>query len=418
MRKTLSLVLMLIVLMSSVAFASTTTLNFLEVMTSPERTALLKDMIAEYEAMNPGIKVNLISPPYEQSDQKATLMLNTNQPLDIIEVRDYTIKQFVNNKKLTDLSEYYAQWSDANTLTAVATAAAKTVDDTYYIVPQSIFIKALFVRTDILAANGIDRVPETLEELVEISAKITNPAKNQYGFAWRGKSGELKFSDLFAVPYVEEFKYDDHEYVYSEEKTYFLDPGFKEGMELYLRLFKEGSPQDGINWGFNEQINGFVSGTTPFLIQDPDAIPLINNLLGPDQYDVITIPLSPYGFNYIDYGFVGLGIPSYSKNKEQAWDFIKWISSPEKNGIYNQGYGPLPVHTTTFETSEHFRGKHYVAYNYEMNNPDVFIFKTYPLASEKWPGWSKIHETDMQTVLLGKMSLDEALQKWEDYWRK
>ena len=115
MKKSFALLIALVMLVSVSVCASATTLNFLEVMTSPERTALLKGMIAEYEAMNPGVKINLISPPYEQSDQKATLMLNTNQALDVIEVRDYTIKQFVNNKKLTDLTELYKDWSDQST---------------------------------------------------------------------------------------------------------------------------------------------------------------------------------------------------------------------------------------------------------------------------------------------------------------
>lgn len=416
MKKTFVALFILVVLVSSSVCANATTLNFLEVMTSPERTALLKGMIAEYEALNPGIKINLISPPYEQSDQKATLMLNTMQPLDVIEVRDYTVKQFVNNNKLTNLTQYFDDWSDADTLTGVAAIAARTVNDTPYLVPQSIFIKALFVRKDILEANGIDYTPETLEQLVEISKKITNPAKNQYGFAWRGKSFEIKFSDLFGSPYVQDFKNAKH--IYSEEGTFFLDPGYKEGMELYVTLFKEGAPKDAINWGFNEQINGFVSGTTPFLIQDPDAIPLIDKLLGPDKYEVVTLPVGPHGFTYIDYGFCGLGIPSYSKNKQEAWDFIKWMSSPEKNGYFNQHYGPLPAHTTTFTTNEHFQGRHYVAFNQEMNDPEKFAFITYDLASEKWPGWAKIHETDLQSVLLGKMKLDDALQKWADYWEK
>ncbi len=417
MKKCVSLLLALVMIMALAIYANAaTTLNYLEVLTSPERTALLKETIAEYEARNPGIKINLISPPYEQADQKATLMLNTNQALDIIEIRDYTVKQFVNNKRLTDLTEHFRDWQDAKTLTAVAKTAARTVDNIPYLVPQCIFIKALFVRTDVLAANGIDYAPKTFSELVEISRQITDPSKNQYGFAWRGKSAEIKFADLFASAYVRDMV--DAEFIYSEEESFFTNPGWKVGMETYLALFEDGVPKDGINWGFNEQINGFVSGATPFLIQDPDAIPLIDKLLGPDKYEVVPTPVGPFGVTFLDYGFSGLGIPSYSKNKEQAWDFIQWMSSPEKNGYFNEHYGPLPIHTTTFDTNKHFQGKHYVAYNYEMNNPDKFIFKTYPLASEKWPGWSKIHETDMQSVLLGKMKLDDALQKWDDYWHK
>ena len=75
-------------------------LNFLEVLTSPGRTQLIRDLIAEYEALNPEVRINLISPPYEQADNRLTLALNAEEPLDIVEVRDYTIKQFVNNGRL------------------------------------------------------------------------------------------------------------------------------------------------------------------------------------------------------------------------------------------------------------------------------------------------------------------------------
>ena len=110
-------------------------------------------------------------------------------------IRDYTVKQFVNNKRLTDLTEHFRDWQDAKTLTAVAKTAARTVDNIPYLVPQCIFIKALFVRTDVLAANGIDYAPKTFSELVEISRQITDPSKNQYGFAWRVNL-RIKFADL------------------------------------------------------------------------------------------------------------------------------------------------------------------------------------------------------------------------------
>jgi len=208
----------------------------------------------------------------------------------------------------------------------------------------------------------------------------------------------------------------DSEYIYSEKKTFFTDPEYKLGMKVYIDLFKKGSPKDSINWGYNEQINGFVSGITPFLYQDPDAIPFINQMLGEDKYSVVPAPVGPFGFTVLDYGFTGLGIPSYSEYKEEAWKFISWMCSPEKNGYFNEHYGALPIHTVTFEENEHFRGPHYWAFNYEMGNPDKYLFKLYPLDSEKWPGWSQIHETDMQGLLLGNRDLDEVLTKWDKYW--
>ncbi len=51
-----------------------------------------------------------------------------------------------------------------------------------------------------------------------------------------------------------------------------------------------------------------------------------------------------------------------------------------------------------------------------MSNPDKYLFKLYPLDSERWPGWLQIHETDMQGLLLGDRDLDEVLAKWDKYW--
>jgi len=43
-------------------------------------------------------------------------MLNSNQELDIIEVRDHTVKQYVNNDKLVDLSSYMSNWEGTSDL--------------------------------------------------------------------------------------------------------------------------------------------------------------------------------------------------------------------------------------------------------------------------------------------------------------
>lgn len=416
MKKKVFLTVVLVALIGVFSFAEVT-LNFIEVLTSPARTRLLKEIIADFEKLNPDIKINLISPPYEQADQKANLMLNTNQPLDIIEVRDYTVKQYVNNGKLENLENYLVDWEHNDTLTFVANKAARTVEDTAYLVPQFFFIKGLFVRTDILEELGVNYVPKTLSELVELCIDITDPNKNQYGFGFRGKSWEFKFSDLFATSFLSDI---DPSNIYKTKtgEVYFDDPRAIEGLRMYVRLFENAVPSDGINWGFNEQVNSFVSGTTPFLIQDPDTVALVDDMLGRDYYTVVPVPVGPSGKAYMDYGFSGLGIPSYSQHKEEAWEFIKYISSPEVNAYFSKNYGPLPVHTSTYEEDPYFSSGVYTAWSYMMNHPETYIFATYPLNSEKWPGWPEIHQQDMQSVLLGNMTIEEAAEKWTEFWEE
>jgi len=417
--KKLMIVLVSIFLLVSVASFSASakvTLNFIEVLTSPERTDLLKEIISDFEALHPDIHINLISPPYEQADQKVTLMLNTNQPLDIVEVRDYTVKQFVNNKKLLNLESYLGSWPDSKTLLPITWQSARTVDNIAYIVPQEFYIKALFYRTDVLKELGINYVPETMSELFEMCKEITDPSKNQYGFSFRGKAWELKFSDLISGSFLDDLD-TNNIYLKTDGKVYFNDPRAVEGLKLYIRFFEETTPKDAINWGFNEQVNAFVSGTAPLLIQDPDTVGLVDKMLGRDKYMVAPIPVGPSGKAYLDYGFAGLGIPSYSKYKEEAWKFIEYISSPEVNSYFCKNYGPLPIHSVTYKADPYFNTGVYLAWAYMMEHPEKYVFAKYPIDSSKWPGWPQIHEADMQSLLLGKVTIEEVVNKWTEYWQ-
>lgn len=416
MKKLVIMVVSILLLVSGTSFSENVTLNFIEVLTSPGRTTLLKKIISDFEASHPNININLISPPYEQADQKVTLMLNTNQPLDIVEVRDYTIKQFVNNKKLLNLEKYIDAWPDSKTFLPITVQAARTVDNTAYIVPQEFYIKALFYRTDVLKRLGINYVPKTMNELFEVCKEITDPSENQYGFAFRGKSWELKFSDLISTSFLDDIDINNM-YKTTSGKVYFNDPRAVQGLKLYVRFFKETTPKDAINWGFSEQVNAFVSGTTPFLIQDPDTVALVDKMLGRDKYLVAPLPVGPSGKVYLDYGFAGLGIPSYSEHKEESWEFIKYISSPSVNAYFCKNYGPLPIHSVTYEIDPYFSIGVYTAWKYMTEHPEKYVFARYPLDSPKWPGWPEIHQEDMQSSLLGRVSIEKVVDKWAEYWK-
>lgn len=397
--------------------SDTVTLNFMEVMTSPSRTQLLKDLIAEYEAENPGIKINLISPPYEQADNRLTLALNSQEALDVIEIRDYTIKQFVNNKKLISLEPMLDAWSETETLLPITLQAARTVDSTAYMIPQFLYVKALFVRTDVLSDLGITEYPETIEELIDTCIAITDKANGQYGFGFRGKGSEFKFSDYITLSNLSNIDANNL-YKTSDGDYSFAEPLAREYLDRYVELYKKAVPSDGINWGFNEQVNAFVSGATPFLIQDPDTVGIVASQLDADQYTVIPLPVGESGKAYLDYGFAGLGIPSYSEHQEEAWDFLSFMLSAQTNARFAKGYGALPIHDSTYKEDEYFSTGVYTAWLDMMGgNPD-YDFVGYPLSSPNWPGWDQVHTQTMQALLLGDMTRDEVIDEWIKYWEK
>ena len=391
-------------------------LNMLEVMTSPARTAVLKDLIKTFEAQHPNISINLISPPYEQADNKLTLMLNAKEALDIVEVRELTEKQYVNNGLLDNLEARLKSWPDAKTLLPITLSSARSVDNTAYMLPEFFYIKALFMRTDILKKLGIEAPPSTLQQLYEVAKKITNPAANQYGFGFRGKGNAYRASDyllLSDLPNV------DGKFAYrtTDGKTVYEDPRFLTALKAYIDLFKNAVPADGINWGFNEQVNAFASGIAPFLVQDPDTVPLLDQQLGRDKYTVVPMPLGASGKTYCTFGFAGLGIPSYSKNKDAAWEFIKFFSAPKQNAEFNKKYGPLPIHSVAFKEDPYFSTGVYKAWAVEMSTPDKYVFINYPWNAPQFPGWGQLQQQTMQAALLGQITAEEAAAKWAAYWK-
>jgi multiple sugar transport system substrate-binding protein len=413
---TLLISIFLLVSMSSFSASEKTTLNFIEVHTSPDRTELLKKIISDYEELHPNIQINLISPPYEQADQKLTMMLNSNQPLDIIEVKDVSLKQLVSSKKLLNLESYLESWLGSKTLLPSTLESARIIDNTAYYIPELFYIKALFYRKDILEKLGVNDIPKTYTELFDVCKEITDPSNNQYGFSFRGKGWEYVHSDYVISTFLDDIDVNNI-YKKTNGELVFKDPRYVEGLKLYLRFYHETAPMDSINWGVNEMVNGFISGTVPYLFQDPDNTVVFNKMLGEDKYGTAPLSVGPYGKAYYGINVAGMGITSYSEHKKEAWEFIEYFLSPEVNSYFLKNYGALPIHSVSYEMDPFFSKEVYQAWLYMMNHPETYVLVKYPMDSLKYAGWAKVHETDMQSLLLGKMTIEEVLDKWTEYWQ-
>lgn len=419
MKKIVLMVCIACIAFTSSIFAASpkkTELTFFETLTSPARTEYLQKMIAKFEEANPDITVKLISPPYEQAENKLTQMLNAKQPLDIIESRDATVRQFVNNGQIVSLENYISKWQYTSDLLPVTAQSMRAIDNNAYILPWLFFVKALYVRTDILQAAGLS-VPKTTEELYNESVKLTNPTANKYGYVIRGKHNSWKVSQdymcLSDVPNL-----DINRFYWTTDGTFaYKTPEGKAALERYVNLYKNATPKDGVNWGFAEQINAFVSGVGVFLIQDPDAMGMINEQLGAEKYGIYPLPVGKTGKAYQDYAFQGLSLVSYSPNKDAAWKFMSFMLEPSNNAEFCRVYGALPVHKSTFKNDKYFSSGKFAAWNTMLNDTKTWVTAKYPISSPKFPAWGQYQEQQMQMLLLDKITVDQAIDRWASYWQ-
>ncbi|WP_231637328.1 ABC transporter substrate-binding protein [Paenibacillus sp. FJAT-27812] len=389
------------------------TLRMIESLTSPKRTELIQAMVTKFEEANPNIKVEFISPPFDQADNKIRTMLASNEQIDVLEARDLNVAEYVNNEYLEPLNAYADKWSDFATVSSVSKSVG-SIGDKLYFVPNGLYERQMFYRTDWLKEAGLNP-PTTWDELYEVAKKLTDPAKNRFGFSFRGGAGSTGTTDAIILAYNgDKVNLEDSMFT-KDGATVYSTPEAKAGMELYLKLYKDASPPDSINWGFQEQVQAFTSGVTGILLQDPDVIQSLQEKMTEGTWATAPLVTGPTGKALFAAGGAGWGIASQSKHKEEAWKLVEFLSSPEANTAFSKDYGLIPIHTKATE-DEFFKTGPYKTLIDMSNNPDVFVnFKP----AFQYPGnaqWGQVAMESGQSLLLGGSSLDDTLKKWDEYW--
>ena len=169
-----------------------TTLQLTEVITSPQRTELLKGMIAKFEAANPGVKVEVTSLPWGQAFEKLATMVQGGQIPDVVEMPDRWLSLYANNGQLESLKPWMDQWPETKELTDRTIEFGSVVKDTPYMIPYGFYIRAMFWNKKLFKQAGMDEPPETMADFMEASKKIAALGGGKTGYCLRGGPGRYQ----------------------------------------------------------------------------------------------------------------------------------------------------------------------------------------------------------------------------------
>ncbi|MDR6551600.1 sugar ABC transporter substrate-binding protein [Paenibacillus qinlingensis] len=391
------------------------TLRMIESLTNPNRTRILKGMIAQFESHNPNIHVELISPPFGQADITIRTMLSVKQELDVLEVRDINVADLASQGYIDALNTYIATWDEQNTLSRAAKSIS-VVGRKNYFIANGLYQRQMFYRKDWFEAAGL-KPPSTWEELYQISKKLTDPAKNRYGFSFRGAKGSVSTLDSMILAYNgDRVNLEDGPFL-NDGSTIYASPEAVKAMDVYVKLYKEASPPDSIYWGFQEQVDAFTSGTTGILLQDPDVIQTIQDSLQPDMWSTAPMPTGPTGNALVSVGGAGWGMASYSKHKAEAWKLIAFLSGAKQNTELAKKYGVIPTHTSAAADSFFQTGPYKTLLDMTLK-PDKYLLYKPPFQYPGNSNWDKIAMDNSQALLMGKTSIQETLGKWDAFWKE
>lgn len=428
MKKFCALLLALLMVLSMAVVASAegdvVTLTLVERYGNPTRTASLRGLLDEFEAANPDIKVELVSPPLEQSQQKITQMLMAKNELDVLEVTAWELGQYVSNGWLANLNENYANWDAVETMKP-GVYDCLPVNGVYYTVPIGSYDRMLYYRVDWLEEAGIELPapgPDwTYDALYEVAKALTNPDAGRYGWVLRGAGNAYQqFVQQVTMAAI------DKDSLMSAEEHYFLADGTsiwatdaaKKGLEAQLKFYKDCAPADSISWLYSDQVNAFTSGICGMLMQDCDCVGTFKANMEEGTWATYPMPVdAENGTAVVGRGADGWGMTSYTEHPEEAWRLLAFLGSAEINTRFCKDYGVLPAHTTANLYDSEFESGYYAPYTFMYNDENYVPVGgvTLPYAAFQTE-FGDSSDTDLQNLLLGKTTVEEVQAKWNEEW--
>ncbi len=399
--------------MATAAFADTT-IKVVEVITSPPRTELLQKQFKAFEAANPGVKVELVSLPWGQAFEKLLTMVQAGDIPDVVEMPERWLGLYGANGQLEDLGPMMASWSGNATLGDRARTYGSVVDGKQFMIPYGFYLRAMFWNKKLFKEAGLPDAPKTMDEFMSAAEKITALGNGKTGYCLRGGPGGFNGAQMFMNALNGKGGYFN-----ADGTSTFAEEGSVKGLQLLADLYAKGyASKDSVNWGFNEIVAGFYSGTCAMLDQDPDALIGIAEKMPADDFAVAPMPVGPGGKAYPTLGYAGWAMFSTSKVKPEAFKLIGTLLTPEANIEFAKLVGVLPIHKGA-EADPFFAKPQFAGWFAELNDSSRYEFVSPPSHLEKLGEfYDQLAVKGVQEVLLAKRTPAEVAGEWSAFLTK
>ena len=393
MKKVLAVLLTVMLCMVSVAaFAETTIQWFTPNWDEPES----REMVAEFEAANPDIKVELVITDWESYKARATAALSDENAPELYTVLTTDVVPFAQIGLLEPLNERGAAAGiDFSDLLPSAVAIA-SIGDTVYGIPFRHDGSGIYYNVDMLKEAGYDSFPTTWAEMVEMSKKLTKDGV--YAFAWPlGNESE-------AVTRLVQQLYTYGGDVLAEDgKTCLLNSdAAKAALTNIVSSIQEGyaSPSS-LELDNTKMRNLFGTGKLAF------------NLTGPFDTDTLLADYPELNFaTAVIPGPDGMGCTTANgwtvimaskakeENKDAAAKFLAYITTPENQSRLTDSF-PASYTALAFEK---YASKYLKPFGDQLSNSRAEPTYT------RWAEMAPIIYEYIQYAVSGTMSVDEACE--------
>ena len=280
----------------------------------------LPTLTKEFEAANPGVKVQVTAIPWDAAHDKFTTAITANKTPDVAMVGTTWMGEFAGMDALDptpgqiDKSVFFE-------------GAQKTteVDGTSYGIPWYVETRLVYYRTDLAEKAGITTPPTDWDGLKSMAKAMQDKAGAKWGIGLQaGGIGSWQSVMPFAWSAGADLTKDGG-------KAYNFDsPEVLKAREYYQSFFTDGISDKAAPATPTTEPD-FASGKVPMFISGPWMMSAVEKAGGgegfKDKYDVMQIPADKISSSFV--GGSNLVVFKNTQNRDSSWKLVQWLADPK-----------------------------------------------------------------------------------------
>jgi multiple sugar transport system substrate-binding protein len=387
-------------LTTSMTFADTT-LHALFMSQAAYSEADIKAMTAEFEEKNPNISVDLEFVPYEAlHDKIITSAAAGNSGYDVVLYDVVWPAEFAEGGFLTDVTDRVPKKLSNQIFDGAWTTV--TYDKHIYGMPWILDTKYFFFNKELLSKAGIATPPTTWAEVMEQSQILKDKGVVKYPLVWSWSQSEAMICDyttLVAANGGSFFKdgkptFDKDgalaaiDYMAKSLQDGLTNPASTEYFEEDVRrVFSNGEAAFALNWTY---MNALVNDPKESKVAGKVGVIPAPGVAGISQASAVN-------------GSMGLGIPSNSSHKDEAWALISYLTA--KNVQEDYAKLSLPVWKGSYSEKAVTDGQEELV---AAASKAIAVMSPRPIVPA-YTEVSQILQKHLHSILLGEESSEDAL---------
>ncbi len=382
-------------------------------------TEAFKTMVTEFTDLT---GINVVWDIVEETNLKNKQLLDIQGAgsYDVFMVDAFWMSEYASKDVLVPVETFVSDesitpsWFDYEDIMPAYRNGIAGANGVNYGIPTAGETRFVAYRTDLFEKYEKEP-PKTMDEFLALAQFFNGKEADLYGVSMRAQRGIHFASGWMSLMYNFGGGFIDQSTIGTDNEIITATtPETVDSLQFFVDLLKNAPPDVG-TYTHEEALGAFLAGKTAMWL---DATALANQITDPnsstvaDKVAFVPTPTGPAGDGAALAGW-NLGIPTTSRNQQEAWAFIAFMASKEKSVDYVKA-GGVATRDSVFENEE-----------LAALNPSFGAQKEALIAAnglvEKGLSWIPQHDQINQlldiagsygsSVLAGNISVEEACDK-------